>query len=79
MEFLINVIVSAKNGNSIRIVQSREDFVNNSSIDVESIELQWADGTPNDEVRVELTRSRSGWPELIDLAFKGYKYFQWLC
>ena len=65
----IDIILSTKNGNSIYIVQSQEDFMDNSSVNVESIELQWADGTPNDEARLELTGQEVD-GQLIDLTFK---------
>ena len=65
----IDIIVSTKNGNSIYVMQSQEDFMDNSSVNVESIELQWADGTLNDEARLELTGQEVD-GQLIDLTFK---------
>ena len=54
-QFVIDVAIKLGDGNNIHIVQSREDFMNNSSVNVESIELQWlGDLTPNDEGSVEL-------------------------
>ena len=69
-ESLIEVAVNTENGNSIRIVQSQEDFRNNSSVNVESIELQWLD-SPNSErlVKVELVDQEVD-EEFIDLTFK---------
>ena len=54
-QFIIDLAINVAEGNNIHIVQSKEDFMNNSSVNVESIELQWANGTPNGEGTVELT------------------------
>ena len=55
-QFVIDVEIKLGNGNNVHIVQSKEDFMNNSSVNVESIELQWLENlTPNGEGTVELT------------------------
>ena len=54
-QFNIDLAISVAEGNNIHIVQSKEDFMNNSSVNVESIELQWLeDLTLNDEGTVAL-------------------------
>ena len=51
-------IINRANGHGIYMVQSREDFMNNSSTNVENIEFQWPEDHPTDEGPIEV--------ELID-------------
>ena len=69
-QFTIDLALNMGAGVNVHIVQSKEDFMNNSSVNVESIELQWLDdGTLNGEGTVELTGQEVN-GESIELTFK---------
>ena len=54
-QFTIDLAINLGEGNNIHIVQSKEDFMNNTSVNVETIELQWLkELTLNTEGTVEL-------------------------
>ena len=64
--YIIDVAINVADGIRIHLVQSEEDFINNSSTNVESIELQWMG---NDGRSIELT-SQEVKRESILLVFK---------
>ena len=66
--FFIDITINVGDGNRIYLVQHEEDFINNSSINVESVELEWIDGSRNSEGTVRLIGQRVG-EGLMELTF----------